>query len=642
MPRQKKLAGSDRRNRPQPDQVLAIERALREGRVEDALERVEKLRAQFPRISGLHARRVEILGKAGRRFEAVLAAHDWTEACPNSFAAWDAAADEFAQYGRAALTDRAIRRRNELALHQPPLEPLADAMWQAIAISPYGKPATRDDVSRSELGLLLVRAGRWKEAAQLLDGSHYPCNQNNGALAHYHLGELERALELLLAAFAEEPRNLFALAWVARIKLFLGDEIGSNTTAEALRHAMPERADDALSQLTALMLVGAEDAALVCARRARQQPWWDLSDVDTRALLRHAAAVAAARSGATEEAHRIWREAVDLSPRHTAAQEQLRDLKKPAEERQGHWLLPPSELFPRSWVDELIRIRKQEGDVDEQLTKLGASVSVRYLERAFDLGDPAALLFAQSLLLGRAERGDAAALSALHRCMASHRGAYTDRLAISSALLDRGLASEGQEFMVWDGRELRAIAVHRQKIYRDRPPCDLSTDQRERMVRALQLARRRCWHEARGILETLVNEVPDHPMLLTNLAAVHEAAGNRTAMEGLLRRAHEIDANYLFARCNLARVHLGRGEIDAAEDLLRGVGMRKEIHVLEYIAVNGAEALLHAARGHRSLAENMLRGIAAVAETEDEKARVAGLRATAERLLEGPVSASVS
>src|SRR5262245_62333423 len=77
---------------PQPGQLSAIDRLIREERLDEAEARLEELVDQFPRVSAVHQRYIAVLEELAAGEEAALAALEWTRLIPGSLQAWRSAA----------------------------------------------------------------------------------------------------------------------------------------------------------------------------------------------------------------------------------------------------------------------------------------------------------------------------------------------------------------------------------------------------------------------------------------------------------------------------------------------------------------------------------------------------------------------
>jgi tetratricopeptide (TPR) repeat protein len=82
---------------------------------------------------------------------------------------------------------------------------------------------------------------------------------------------------------------------------------------------------------------------------------------------------------------------------------------------------------------------------------------------------------------------------------------------------------------------------------------------------------------------------PDAPDLLNNLAVAFEQQNRFPESEALIRQIHAGHPDYAFARIGLARLHLQRGELDRAEELLKPMLQRKKWNIEEFSSFCSAQ-----------------------------------------------------
>lgn len=80
-------------DRPQAAQTDAIRRLIEVGNLPEADKRLQALRARFPHFKPLHGLAFELAAASGKRALMLTEAWAWTQAAPNTIAAWSALAD---------------------------------------------------------------------------------------------------------------------------------------------------------------------------------------------------------------------------------------------------------------------------------------------------------------------------------------------------------------------------------------------------------------------------------------------------------------------------------------------------------------------------------------------------------------------
>ncbi|MBD2778622.1 tetratricopeptide repeat protein [Iningainema tapete] len=99
--------------------------------------------------------------------------------------------------------------------------------------------------------------------------------------------------------------------------------------------------------------------------------------------------------------------------------------------------------------------------------------------------------------------------------------------------------------------------------------------------------------KAQVLLKQALEVEPDSPDLLNNLAATYEIQNRREEGVGIMHDIVERFPDYVFARVSVARMHILKGEIEAAEALLKPLVSRKRFHFDEFAAFcNGYIELL--------------------------------------------------
>jgi tetratricopeptide (TPR) repeat protein len=92
---------------------------------------------------------------------------------------------------------------------------------------------------------------------------------------------------------------------------------------------------------------------------------------------------------------------------------------------------------------------------------------------------------------------------------------------------------------------------------------------------------------------------PEEPSLLYNLAVAQTIQGREREAEAILRRLHERDREYFFARIGLAQLALQRGDAAAARGLVEPLLSRRRMHGSEFVALCGIEIGLQLGLGDR-------------------------------------------
>jgi predicted Zn-dependent protease len=160
------------------------------------------------------------------------------------------------------------------------------------------------------------------------------------------------------------------------------------------------------------------------------------------------------------------------------------------------------------------------------------------------------------------------------------------------------------------------------EISREPKESGLPPDLNELLTEAIERIRAGHPEEAEGRLNAMLQRVPDHPVVLGNLAAVRVQQGRKDEARSLLQQAVAKHPDYLFARCNLARFLIQDGKLDAADALLKGLAEREDLHIQEVFVLYGTLAMLQMAKGDKESAAELLKSLESLVEDEEDERRL--------------------
>jgi len=615
-----------------PQQLHAIDRLLERERFDQALQHIDSALEAFPRHGGLFQRRIQALLGQEQDIEAEMTAYRWTIARPGSIVAWHALYSLSMEHRRPALAIEASHRFNELAdeAGESPLTSLTQEDLEGVIFSPFtGESINPHELRYMELGQLCIESRHFKEGIKILRESSEPPARNNLGVCLFQAGQVDEAFKCFNEAWHSEPKNLIALSWMVRLLLFLGEKDRALGLSAPLSNTLALRPEDAIGQLTGLVILDKEAEALEVFNAARKLPWWgsEPENAHSFALLNHLGAVCCARTGNVARAKTLWKKSLDQDSNLLLAKENLTDLNNAPKERNGAWLLPFYEYLPSQWLD---RIRRSGSD-NVAITVL-KPISSLYFEAIYRIGDEFTLSFCSTQLINRFEQGDMEAKRSLLRLMEGRQGNYADRFNLGSRLLEVGIIDRNEWIKLWDGEQFHEVQMKGQKVSGEAKPSSLTPVQQAVMGEAIEAFKEDDIPKAKQILERLTSEAPKEPSVWSNLAAIYEKERNPQKAEELLTRAIEINPDYLMGRCNLAMCHIKRGDNDAAKNLLDGLMDHEELHIQEAITLYSAHAMLHARSGELEQARRLLDSLEAVAEEYDETERLDSYRGIVDEL----------
>jgi tetratricopeptide (TPR) repeat protein len=618
----------------QPDaaQLKAVERLMDAGDHAHAIERARALVARFPDHGGARRLLLDALMRGGVRSAAPLAAYQWAQRRPNSLPAQEELVRLAVESGHLFLADRVAARIGDLGGTMPTFI-LAAKDRDKLLLQPDGSPATPADMERCDIGKLHLAGQDFLGAIRELDGIAATPARNDRALALFHLGRIEAALDAFMDAWQADPDNLFALGWVLRLRLWRGDEDGARGLAVPLGQAQAWRGEDARAQLLALLLIQDNHAAWDAFERSVGADGAQGEPRALRATWLHLGACAASRLGRGDRARALWREALDLNPSLRAAQLNLSVLDEEGVTPAYPQLPDQSQVVPMTWVQAL-RAAGEDGP-EPRLDELTASNA--YLEAIYLGGDLAvrqlvAMLFARRLQAQPEARQGQRGVPAILRDLAKRPiGTSQERLGFLTGLRKVGLIAPDEAVQFWSGGELRQVRVVDTEIVRGPEPSDLPEDLQPLLEKSIVLHREGRLDDSEAALAVILARVPGHQVALGNLAAIRAAQGRGREAREVLRQAIAIHPDYLFARCNLASLLIQDGALDEAQGLLAGLSQRPRLHLSDVFVLYGAMAMLNRARGEDEAAEALISTLDQMTEDEDDERLLAQAKARVER-----------
>lgn len=577
-------------DKPQSAQIEAIRRLAEHGDAGQARPRVAVLRRRFPAYRPLLALAWEIEDRAGEHWAAAARAFDWTVAVPGSEAAQDALAGSAAAAGLVALGNAAAIQLARLrGMPVPPL-PGIDA--------PLGR-MSGDETVLADLSRLLLTDQRYDEVIARLGAASHASLCNNRALARCAIGDLAGALADFDDNWRRQPHNLFALERLIRLRMWHHGRADAAQLAAPLRASVPLRAEDALGKLIGLILLGESRAAEDAYQSDGPDSEMFVRNAQLRGLHAYAGAVLALREGErATAAERLRLAGPDHEPgialrAALAAGVVGGDCRVEVGEI-GAW-------FPVSWYVSLSVLRDSTAsDLEQQVLRLldACDAHADYLGLAAELGGDSAGMLAIEVLKRRAQQGDQAATRELISLLTRPCGPDMLRVGLLNWLgAEKLIGGDGSAPMLANGKitEIRPLKFRLTPEPTTRP---YSPAVQARLDRLGGLLRQQRLAPALDLALEICQLAPQVPTSHANVALIREALGAPDeVVEALLRRALELDADYLFARAGLARLLARRGEVDAAKAMIEPVYGRDEYHFSEWRAVLITQRELALAQG---------------------------------------------
>lgn len=530
---------------PQAAQLAALRRLLDSGDVDAAQRRLSELLRAYPHFKPLRALAWELACEISHPAVIAARAWDWHKASPNSTAALQALVDAARDAGLIALAAQAAIELGRLRPGVTQIErpaPLLDSRGElnfeeGLAI----------DLSRMHLA-----DGQPRRAAEALRGCQHLSARNNLALALFACGEVLSARDLAEQLWQEGKGNLFALELALRLRCWTDGQSSLARWREPLLATTPRRAEDATAQVTALLFIGAADAARLAWRKADGQDYWE---------------------SASGQLRKVWRELGDDDP----------DLG----ESGMLWL-------PSTWIDRLRSASTRAGLPAQAGSLQAALLDCRahpdYLRRICELSSDSAGLLALEVLKHRAEhslaagQADPAAVGALTELLVSLRGSDDDRASLLEWMTRQRLRSSSEPARLRAGGDIREVRSVELRIHAEVQPSRFRDDAAAAIVDQLvEAGRAQDFRRASTLAQDLCDSHPLEAAAWTYLAQARMSLDPADPdAPGLMRKAFELDPQYLFARCGWARCLIQQGRLEQARELIRHLHLRPDWHFSEY------------------------------------------------------------
>jgi tetratricopeptide (TPR) repeat protein len=459
---------------------------------------------------------------------------------------------------------------------------------------------------QEEVQTFLAR-GEWTQARQhaeqvLRRKPDFVPVLNNLSLALAAEGQLDRAASTAREVLTHDPTNYHALSNLTRFLCQLGQFEEAREPAAKLKRLDTTNPDIAAKQAEALSYLGDDEAVLAVAQRLDATPERDAVPTHS-ALVSHLAAVALQRLGRTADARRLWERALRLAPWLAVAQANLNDLRQKEGPDHAPWPFEIDYWVPRATLADLAKaFDAGKGRNKEQVQ---ADALRRMLQRhpeidalipiLLDRGDPVGREFALRIALAV---GSPARLAALRDFALGQRGPDTMRTQAAQAAQRAGLLPAGQ-VRFWSQGEWRDVLILGIEIYDEPVSSGLPKRIEQRQGEAILAIREGDPARAEEILRQALEQVPDDPGLLNNLAAAYSHQGRDKETSALIREIHERFPDYFFGQVNQALLDVREGRLDEAKALLEPLLSRQRLHYSEFTALMNAQVEYYVARGER-------------------------------------------
>jgi Flp pilus assembly protein TadD len=406
----------------------------------------------------------------------------------------------------------------------------------------------------------------YREAVRLL--GDWPPLHNGLALALFHDGQAEQAVDVTRQVLARDPNNIFALSNAVRFLAWTGQEMEARGMAARLQDIEPQGSEDRFKMAEVAAILD-EDERVYQLLKPLERSRELIEDVPFISMrVEWLLAVAEANTGRRGAARRLeaLRNQVPWAAEFVAALK----ARRPGP---GHARRFPyfhiSEFLPPRYLEEFIDLFGGGDDLSpEEVQRRVADYARRF---------PQIVLMAEKLIweedqidVGVAilESVDTpAAYVALRRFGLSQVGDDEVRMDVLLALSAAGQIAPDETVRVWREGAWRELQIHRQDLIQERaqPYSQEVADLLNDAQAVFQAGDRK---KAELLFRRALELEPRAKEAYNNLGALHSYRGEHEQARQMYRAALEIDPYYVFPRCNLAIYALDDEDVEGARALI--------------------------------------------------------------------------
>jgi len=412
----------------------------------------------------------------------------------------------------------------------------------------------------------------------------------------------ERVLEI-------EPQNFHALGNLARYLFLQGRADEARRVADRLRSARSDRDDIWIKKAETFSFLGDDRAALEAFDGA--QAAGALENLSNVEMLYHLAAVASWRLGGKERARELWRKCLEVAPSFEFARANLADLSQPEGERNGPWAFTLNYFMRWEAAEEMAEatsraVRRNKADFTGAMQDYArrhpeiTHLIPYLLERGDPLGRDFAIKLASAIKTPEI-------LAMLRDFAVGQQGSDRTRMEAAQSATQAGLLPSGLPTRMWIKGEWLDIMMFGFEIYSDVDEESRMPPKVERLAAdALEELKYGDPIKAERLLKQAIEDSPNNPSLLNNLAAAYGRQGKAEESRKLVAELRQRFPDYFFGITNEAMNLARDGRPDEAEELVKPLLQHKRLHVTEFASLCGVQIEIAIARRNRESAQGWI------------------------------------
>lgn len=415
-------------------------------------------------------------------------------------------------------------------------------------------------------------------------------------------GEIDKAIQTAEQVLALESENIHALSNLARLHFLRGRPAQASEYAHRLKQSTASSADRWGKMGEALTFLEDDEGVLELYQQAKTAG--ELEPPGTDEVFYHLLATAACRLGNETAARQYWEKALKINPNFDWALENLEDMKKPDDQRNGPWAYPfENWLLGPVAIELSIYLNNQKRSARKE--EVQAAMSCFFEEK-----HPEVIFLAPHLV----ERGDANArefvvrlaavsghpvlLKAAKSYILGKTGTSAGRIQAAKTLSEAGLLPSGTVRM-WSEGKWNKITLLSLEISPEPDKSNRPGKVQELYEQAYDALNDDDGQRAQVLLEQAVALCPDDPGLLNNLALAFEKQGQSQKARQMILDIHARFPDYFFGILGVASLAMKAGDLDKAHTLLNGLMQRKRMHTSEFTALCRVQIQVWLADGKR-------------------------------------------
>ncbi|MDA1015417.1 MAG: tetratricopeptide repeat protein [Planctomycetota bacterium] len=432
----------------------------------------------------------------------------------------------------------------------------------------------------------LLEAGYWtaakKRAEELLE--EHPRTApilNNLAEAFYQLNQLDNAKRQYNRVLEFDPHNLFALGNLTRFQVLQGKLAEARQSASRMLASQDDRDDAWAIRARALSYLGDHQAVWeqwLAAGRAKVQLLGP-----SQARFMHFAAVAAARLGDAHSAKQLWKQALKEHNGLNIAAQNLKNLDRPVEQRNGAWAFDFVEWLGASALRSL-----NDGSPATAINRWFRSHSeaIELVPILLDRGDMFARRFACAITVAA---DDDRLWDALLRFVKGDQGEDELRILAANTLQKHEVVGNDRPLRMWIDGKWQDITPHWFEV------TDSAVDPPyEEPVQTLYECGVEALYKGDGeagekFFRAALEIKSDAPNLVHNLATSLFEQGKTQEGTNLIHRNHKQHPDYMHSALSVAQFEAAAGNVEKAESILARFSKLTNFHRTGYAALSMAQ-----------------------------------------------------